>query len=101
LLLVDDADEPLVEDDALAPLALPVSAPVGGGPNGGEPPPGPPFGPPLAFEFDSIARNAATPADRVVDVPASLEDVEVVVEEASDIEVVPAASLAPVGVAVA
>jgi hypothetical protein len=104
-VLVDDEVAPPADDDPLAPLELAVGAPMGGGPigapNGGEPPPWPPLGPPLAFEFDSIARNAATSADRVVDVPMSPEDVEVVVEEASEVAAVPAASLASVGVAVA
>ena len=101
----DDAVELLVEDDELALLVLSVGAPVGGGPvgapDGGDPPPWPPFGPPLAFELDNIARKAATAADSVVDAPASLEEVEVVAEEASDVDVGTAASPASVGAAVA
>ena len=85
---MDDEVEPLVDDDSFAPL----TPPVGGGPGGR--PAGGPWPPPLALEleFDNIARKAATAADRFVDVPASPEEVEVVVEEASDVEVAPAAS---------
>ena len=88
---MDDEVEPLVDDDSFAPLTPPVGGGPGGRPAGG---PSPPWLPPpaLELEFDNIARKAATAADRFVDVPASPEEVEVVVEEASDVEVAPAAS---------
>ena len=83
-----------------------MGAPTGGGaiggPDGGEPPPWPPpFGLPPAFEFDNIARKAATAADRVVEALPSLEDVEVVVAEPSDVEADAAVSLAFVDAEVA
>lgn len=73
---------------------VPLASLEGGGPGGGPggaalAPPPPSWPPPLALAFDSIERNAATPAASVV-VPESAVEVDVVVEGEADDELVPA-----------